>query len=180
MVTQLCRLGLPDDESLSPFLLDAVHMLAIVDPEPSAQFMWNNKAIGICNKSTNPETRAWLASVLNNQGWCFFEAGEYDAALDMFKQALDTRTQRGDAATDIAVARWSVARCLRAMGDYETALQIQLELSADSAAVCEERAHLYRAIGGNDALVRESAAKAIALFKEDEVSPQRLAALRAL
>ncbi|KAJ3112725.1 hypothetical protein HK100_002231 [Physocladia obscura] len=191
--SQLCRLGLMDHDILSPYLVDALHMLAIVDKEDAVSSAnWTAKAIQICEKSQNPKTKNWLGSLLNNHGWDLFSMGDYDAALEAFKKAVDERKKaKPFNKVTLNIAHWAVARCLRAMGDIDAALEIQLSLpEANAVYVCEERAILYSLLSSKAkdqvevdeklGLAKEFALKALSMFKENEVSEERLQVLREL
>ncbi len=112
--------------------VDALHMVAIVAPAEEQDAL-NRRALELAERSDDPRARQWRASLLNNMGWTAFDAGRYDEALAVFEEALDARRPQGKTA-EIQVARWSVARTLRALGRVDEALAIQLELSAEHAA----------------------------------------------
>lgn len=107
--------------------IDALHMLAIVSPR-EVQDALNNKALELADAARDPRARQWRGSLLNNMGWSAFERGDLDVALARFDAALDARLEQGKQ-SEIFVARWCVARCLRAMGRVDQALAIQLELA---------------------------------------------------
>ncbi|HYI22857.1 MAG TPA: tetratricopeptide repeat protein [Candidatus Limnocylindrales bacterium] len=112
--------------------IDALHMVAIVVP-PEEQDALNRRALELAASSDDPRARQWRASLLNNIGWTAFDAGRYDEALSEFEEALDARREHGKTA-DIQVARWCVARTLRALGRVDEALTIQLSLAEEHAA----------------------------------------------
>ncbi|KAI9348717.1 hypothetical protein BDR26DRAFT_931087 [Obelidium mucronatum] len=171
---QISRLGANKD-LLSVYTVDAIHMLGIVDKDQ--KHIWTAKAINIAEKSKDPATKKWLASLLNNQGWNAHEVGEFGEAMDFFERALVERKKNGDAET-VKIAEWSVARCKRSIEDYDGALEIQERLSEDDVYVCEERAILYSLKDDKDSLAREFAEKALAKFKPGEVPDERLQVLR--
>ncbi|KAJ3002979.1 UNVERIFIED_CONTAM: hypothetical protein HDU68_005924 [Siphonaria sp. JEL0065] len=172
--SQISKLGANPD-LLSAYTVDAIHMLGIVDKENKA--IWTNKAIAIAEKSKDPATKKWLASLLNNQGWNAHEVGAYQEALEFFERGLVERKKNGDQQT-IKIAEWCVARCKRSLEDFDGALEIQERLSEEDVYVCEERAILYALKEDKQALAREFAGKALAKFKEGDVSEERLQALR--
>ena len=112
--------------------IDALHMVAIVAP-PDEQDELNRRALDLAAQSDDPRARQWRASLLNNIGWAAFDAGRYGEALAVFEEALDARRLQGKAA-EIQVARWCVARTLRALDRADEALAIQLELAEEHAA----------------------------------------------
>jgi tetratricopeptide (TPR) repeat protein len=112
--------------------VDALHMVAIVAPA-SEQEALNRRALELAAGASDPRARDWRASLLNNVGWAIFERGEYTEALGVFEDALAARIEQGRPA-EIQIARWSVARTLRALGRRDEALAIQQALAAEHAA----------------------------------------------
>jgi hypothetical protein len=68
-------------------------MLGIVG-SPEEQLVWNRRALEFAERSTGPRTRRWRASITHNQGWTFFEAGDYAAALDLLGNTSPVPTRR--------------------------------------------------------------------------------------
>ena len=87
----------------------------------------------MASSATDPRARQWRASLLNNMGWTAFERGDYSDALSLFDDALAARLEQGKVA-EIQIARWSIARTLRAMGRVDEALAIQLALAEEHRA----------------------------------------------
>jgi tetratricopeptide (TPR) repeat protein len=140
---------------LEHLAVDAVHMLAIVAP-PDEQVALNERAIGMAQAAQDPRARQWLASLYNNLGWSRFEAGDHAEALRLFELALVER-QRRDEPRETGIARWTVARTLRAVGRVDEALAAQQQLAADNAAagvddpyVDEELGECLLALGRHD------------------------------
>lgn len=104
-------------------------MVAIVAPA-SEQDELNRRALLMASSATDQRARQWRASLLNNMGWTAFERGDYSDALSLFDDALAARLELGKVA-DIQVARWSIARTLRAMGRTDEALAIQQALAEE-------------------------------------------------
>jgi hypothetical protein len=109
--------------------IDALHMLAIAAPA-DAQDALNERALKLADTARDPRARQWRASLLNNMGWTAFERADFDAALGRFEAALAARREQGQPA-EIQIARWCVARTLRALGRFDEALDIQLALAAE-------------------------------------------------
>jgi tetratricopeptide (TPR) repeat protein len=107
-------------------------MIAIVAP-PAEQEPLNRQALALAAGASDPRARDWRASLLNNLGWALFDRGDLAAALTTFEEALAARIEQ-DKPGDIQVARWCVARTLRALGRFEEALAIQQALAAEHAA----------------------------------------------
>lgn len=114
------------------YAIDAAHMLAIVAP-PEQQDSWNQQALILAEESSDPRAQRWVAALHNNMGWTDFAAGDFAAALDHFQRALVAREAQGNPAS-IHIARWSVAKALRALGRVEEALAIQTQLLAEGNA----------------------------------------------
>jgi hypothetical protein len=125
--------------------VDVAHMLAIVAPA-DAQDALNGKALELAELARDPRARRWRGSLLNNMGWTAFDRGDLDAALGRFKAALAARQEAGTD-SEILIARWCIARTLRAMSRADEALAIQLELAEE-----------HRAAGTSDPYVDEEIA----------------------
>jgi tetratricopeptide (TPR) repeat protein len=132
------------DAKLDGYVVDAVHMLAIVEPEASAQHDWNCRAMALAESSADPTARRWLATLYNNIGWTYYDQKRYDDALDVFRKAIPLREQAGKVGP-LRIAHYCVGKTLRAMGELDDALVIQRRLDAEHHAngtpdgfVCEE------------------------------------------
>jgi tetratricopeptide (TPR) repeat protein len=168
--------------------VDAAHMLGIIETGEEG-LGWNRVALELAEESPDPDAQRWKASLCNNMGWTYFSLDQYEAALDQFEAALRYRQEQGKP-KDIRVARWCVARCLRALGRIEEALAIQRELETEleqagtrDGYVQEEIAECLLALG-RDAEARPSFRRAHDLLSQDlwllESEPDRIARLRQL
>jgi tetratricopeptide (TPR) repeat protein len=88
--------------------LDAAHMVAIAAPDFETRLAWTNRGIELARASSDPEVTSWLGSLFNNVGWDYFDAGDYETALDWFERALVEREQRPDEPKRIEHAREAV------------------------------------------------------------------------
>jgi tetratricopeptide (TPR) repeat protein len=168
--------------------IDALHMIAIVVP-PEEQPAWHDRAIAAAEDAGDPRARQWLASLCNNAGWTRFDLGRPDEALALFERALDERIALGKP-REIGIARWAVARMLRAVGRTDEALAIQSELSRTNAEagiddpyVAEELGECLLALGRPDEArphIAEAAEKLAADEWLGENEPERIARLREL
>ena len=138
---------------LDALAIDAIHMLAFVDTAPADQLKWGLEALAVVQESSQPEAKAWEASIRNNVGYALHQLGRYDEALDQFQQALVLREQ-GTNAGAVRVAHWMIAWTLRALGRTDDAMEIQLRLERECDAanapdryVYEELEILHRAEG---------------------------------
>jgi tetratricopeptide (TPR) repeat protein len=174
------------DEGAEFYAIDALHMLGIVAPA-GERLAWNLKALDAAERASDARARGWRASLLNNLGWTAFEAGDASAALGYWQRALAAREEGGDAART-RIARWTVARGLRAVGRLDEAERIQFALAAeferDGAAdgyVFEELYEIALA-RGDAAAARAWAARAYAELAKDPAlagnEPARLARLK--
>jgi tetratricopeptide (TPR) repeat protein len=112
--------------------IDAAHMLGIVTVgEESVR--WNEEALALAGHSPDPKARRWRGSLYNNLGWTYHDSGRLPEALACFQQALDARREQGQLGPE-RIARWCVARCLRSLGRFHEALEIQEELRAEHEA----------------------------------------------
>jgi tetratricopeptide (TPR) repeat protein len=88
--------------------VDAAHMVAIAAPDFETRLTWSKRGIDLAGSSTDPEVTYWLGSLFNNVGWDYFDAGDYEAALDWFERALVEREKRPDEPNRIEHAREAV------------------------------------------------------------------------
>jgi tetratricopeptide (TPR) repeat protein len=167
------------------YRVDALHMLGIATGGDE-QLDWNLKALDAASASGDERARGWAASLHNNIGWTYFERNNYNAALDHWQKALPLREASGNAVT-IRIARWTVARGLRATGRLDDAKKMQAALATETEAastpdgyVYEELAEIALAQGDKDD-ARRWAGKAHALLKDDpSMEAARLTRLLAL
>ncbi|MGZ3711165.1 MAG: tetratricopeptide repeat protein [Bdellovibrionota bacterium] len=110
--------------------IDAAHMMAIAEKDPSTQMNWNLKAVALAEKSKDDKAQGWLGSLYNNIGWTYHEEGKFTEALGMFEKALGYREKKNDEVR-IRVAKWCVARALRSLKRYDEAMKIQRGLEVE-------------------------------------------------
>jgi tetratricopeptide (TPR) repeat protein len=170
------------------YRVDTLHMLAIAAPL-ERQRAWNLRALAVAEASADPRTRGWRGSLLNNVGWTMHERGDDRAALAYWQDALAFFEGRHDVVRT-RIARWTVARGLRAVGRLDEAEAIQRRLvdefeaaHAPDGYVFEELAEIAAA-RGDPAAAKPWAAKALAVLSQDAdfraQEPARLARLQAL
>ena len=136
--------------------IDALHMMAFVDTEPQAQLDWDLKALAFMETSPQDEAKKWEASLRNNVGYAQHLLGHYDEALAQFRLSLAAHERAGKT-ENVRIAYWMIAWTLRAQGNLQEALQIQLRLEQEWDAegkpdpyVFEELELLYRALGDTE------------------------------
>jgi tetratricopeptide (TPR) repeat protein len=76
------------------YAIDAIHMLAIADPDPAKQIEWNLK--GIAMAQANPDQRGWLWSLYNNIAESYAAAHGYQSALTYILKLIDYQKETGD------------------------------------------------------------------------------------
>ncbi|MEO8187769.1 MAG: tetratricopeptide repeat protein [Burkholderiaceae bacterium] len=141
---------------LDDLAIDAIHMLAFVDPAPADQLKWGLQALAVVKVSTQVAAKRWEPSVRNNVGYALHQLGRYEEALAQFEQAVAIR-ERGTDAEATRTAYWMVAWTLRALNRIDAALAIQLRLEreGDTAGrpvpfVFEELVIIYRGMGDDE------------------------------
>jgi tetratricopeptide (TPR) repeat protein len=150
--------------------VDALHMMSFTTADAAQQLGYDLKAVEYMQSSTDPEARKWEGSLRNNVGWSLNKAGRFEEADKQLRLALAAREREGKPAR-VRVAWWMVAWNLRHMLRIDDALEIQLRLESENAAVgtpdafvFEELALLYEA-KGDSAKAAEYQARRQALQK---------------
>jgi tetratricopeptide (TPR) repeat protein len=153
------------------YQVDALHMLGIATP-PAEQLEWNRRALAAAEASPDLRARNWAGSLTHNIGWSYFDAGDPATALAYWQKALPIREAQGNA-ENIRVAKWTIARGLRATGRLDDAEKIQLTLVADTEKAGEPDGYVYEELAeiavarGDMTAAAPWAAKAWALLKDD-------------
>lgn len=170
------------------YTIDAMHMLGIAAPA-GERLDWNLKALDAAERAADPRAQGWRASLLNNLGWTMFDRGDPAAALGYWQRALAAREASGDAERT-RIARWTVARGLRAVGRLDDAERMQLALAAELERGARADGYVYEELAeiavarGDVAAAATWAAKAYAELSRDAglaaTDPARLARLRKL
>jgi tetratricopeptide (TPR) repeat protein len=91
---------------------DAAHMVAIAVPEKAIE--WTERGLALAE--AEPDAAYWAGPLLNNLGWHYYEAGDYEAALAAFERALDVRERDPTNVEAIGFAREAVETALQALG----------------------------------------------------------------
>jgi tetratricopeptide (TPR) repeat protein len=113
------------------YAIDAIHMLGIAEPDAEKQLALNFKAMQLAEASTDDRARGWLGSLYNNIGWTYYDQQRYDEALEIFKKCV-TFFETANRPDRLRIARYSVGKTLRALGELERALAIQMDLLDDA------------------------------------------------
>jgi tetratricopeptide (TPR) repeat protein len=106
--------------------VDAAHMAALAAPDRDEYDTWTQRGIELAEEHEGASY--WLGPLLNNLGWERYDAGEYEAALDVFHKALEARERDASRPNEIAIAHYAVARALQALGRHQDAVD-ELERS---------------------------------------------------
>lgn len=164
--------GVADAEFLG---VDAAHMLGIA-AEEDLRMEYNLLALEMAESAADPRAQRWLGALYNNIGWTYHDQGQFAPALSLFERGLRWREANRRGPQDdsaIRIARWSVARALRSLGEVDQALAMQQALEAECAQAGEPDGYVYEELG--ECLLalerpREAAlqfARAHALFSAD-------------
>lgn len=157
---------------LDYFEVDAAHMLGIIEPADEA-LKWNEKAVTLSEKSSDPKAKQWLGALYNNVGWTYYDKKDYTSALDYFQR--DERWYAGHNAEEATrIARYSIGKTERAMGQLKDALMIQEAIAAEieqkhldpDGYVFEEIAECHLALGDPEQ-ARPYFARAYELLSKD-------------
>lgn len=118
------HLGMENNEDF--YTIDAAHMLGIAE-KPADALNWNEIAIELIEKTSDERAKNWLGSLLNNTGWTYFDKGDYETAMEYFQKNVVYHTERNHP-TQLRIAKWCVARTLRAQNKIDEALKMQIDL----------------------------------------------------
>ena len=150
---------------LDALAIDAIHMFAFIDADPTDQLTWGQAALAVVLASDQPAAQKWEASVRNNIGYALHQLGRYEEALAEFNQVVCLR-EKGKDAEATRTANWMVAWTLRALNRTDEALNIQLRLEREADAakqpdpyVFEELELLYAGKGNKERAAHYAARK---------------------
>jgi tetratricopeptide (TPR) repeat protein len=153
---------------LDGLAVDAAHMLGIMDP-PDDAIEWNHRALEYAQASADPAARRWVGTLKNNLGWVYHRLHRYDEALELFQELVDHFADAGQPSRE-RIARYSVAKTLRLMGDSARALEVQLDLIRQCEEANEPAGYSYE----------EAGECLLALEREEEARPYFARAYEAL
>jgi len=172
------------------YAIDAAHMLGIAENKMEDQLKWNEKAIELSEKTSDPKAKKWLSSLYNNVGWTYHDNEEYEKALDFFSKNVEWHEEKNN--TDgLLIARWAVARTFRSLNQIDVAIQIHnLLLKEIEEKNLEEDGYIYEELGAcyllkqNEEEARKNFALAYALLSKDNWlqtnEPEKLERLKLL
>lgn len=144
------------------YAIDAGHMIAIV-AETRESIEWNERLIALAEGSDDPSAQRWVGSLYNNLGWAYFDAKDYQAALEAHAKGVTFWEEREDPYR-WRIARWSVAKQLRFLDRCGEALAINRELEREWRDAGEPDGYVYEELG-ECLLARGDAAGAAGEFR---------------
>ncbi len=168
--------------------IDAAHMMGIVTP-PDEQMAWAEKAMAVAEASQENRAKGWLGTLYNNLGWTYFDLGEYEQALEIHQKGWAWRKEKGQP-KPTRIAKWAVARMLRALGRTAEARDLQTQLLQEWEAAGEANGFVHEEMGelllvtGKEEEAKAHFQKAWALLEGmawiQKSEPERYARLRRL
>jgi tetratricopeptide (TPR) repeat protein len=74
---------------------------------------WTERGLELAE--SQPDAAYWAGPLLNNLGWHYFEAGDYEQALEVFERALEMRRRDPRNPQAIMWAEEAVAEARKAL-----------------------------------------------------------------
>ncbi len=132
------------------YAIDAVHMVAIAEPDPKDQVEWNLKGIAMCE--ADPTQKGWLHALLNNIGESYLAIKDYSRAYQSFHRLAQLQKESQGKADKYTVK--DEAKALRLGGDAEKSLELiepilksLLDEGQDDGYIRQEYAEALYAVG---------------------------------
>ncbi len=127
------------------YAVDALHMLAIISA-PEIAVGINEEALLFAENSKEERAKSWLGALYNNLGWSYFDKGEYEKALSIFLRSVKWREEQKHQ-RETFIAKWCVARALRALNRNDDALKIQLALFEEAVTTGQNDGYMHEELG---------------------------------
>lgn len=127
------------------YAIDAAHMMGIVAPKEQ-QLAWELKALRLTETTVDQRAKRWAGSLCNNIGWTYYDQQEFELALTYFYQA-QKHWQTAQRDKNVLIARWCIAKTLRAMQRVEEAVAIQCDLLVEYEQRGENSYYVYEEVG---------------------------------
>ncbi len=171
------------------FAVDAAHMMGIIEPADEA-LKWNEKAVALAERSSDAKAKNWLGALYNNIGWTYYDKKEFAKALGYFQRDEKWYAEH-KRENEARIARYSIGKTKRALGQIKVALEIQEALQkeieekhlAQDGFVFEELGECHLALGHADD-AKQFFGRAYEVLSKDEwftaTEPQRLKRLKEL
>jgi tetratricopeptide (TPR) repeat protein len=117
------------------FAIDAALLLSLISPlkKQTEILQW---ALTEAEKNQNTDAHLWLPYLFVMKAWSLFDNKQFDTALSYFEKALKLPHAPYQKNYTLMI-RWSIARVIRATGDFERAINLQYELKNELEAVNE-------------------------------------------
>lgn len=132
--------------NLDNYAIDAAHMMGIVEKGEDS-LKWNEIGIKLAELSKDEKARNWLGALCNNTGWTYFEMKKYDEAMNLFKKNVKWHEEK-KSKMQLIIAKWCVARTLRATDKAEEALKMQMGLVDELKKMgLEQDGYVFEEIG---------------------------------
>lgn len=160
-----------DAARLERLAADALHMIALAEPQVEERIAWNRRTIAYAQRAGDPRAQGWQAAAQNNIGSDLRDAKRFDESLAAFREALAAYERKGRA-DEVRIARRQIANVLRLKGQREQALAMQLALERDAAAAGDPDPYVYDELvllhhaSGNAKLASDAEARAASLRKK--------------
>ena len=90
---------------------DAAHMVAISASEKTVE--WTERGLELAG--SQPDAAYWAGPLLNNLGWHYYDAGDYERALEVFERALEVRKRDPENPQAIVWAQEAIDETRKAM-----------------------------------------------------------------
>lgn len=150
--------------------VDALHMVAIAQPDPKDQIEWNLK--GIAMAEPNEKLHGWLWALYNNIGESYLKLHDYSNAYQYFHKLAEYQTKRVGK-VDMYTEK-DEAKCLRLLGKPADALALMqpyyskfAEARTPDGYISCEYAEDLEALGRHDE-AKPIFSEALALLEKDE------------
>jgi len=113
--------------SASFYVVDALHMLAIVSASHDEKLQWNEQALQFAEADPSERSRRWLGTLWNNKGQWLFECQLYAESLAAYERTLEHRLAE-NYLPNIRFAQWTLARGYRLLNRFQEAIDVQQTL----------------------------------------------------
>lgn len=150
------------------YAVDALHMIAIAERDPSVQLEWNLKAIGYAERTNE---HGWLFALYNNIGESYLALQQYEQAYEYFSRLASLQKERKGAEDHYTVK--DKAKAARLAGRAEESLDLMLRVldkllseKTDDGYIRQEYAEALYALGDTNG-AKPHFAKAYELLSND-------------
>jgi len=146
LFVQASELAIAEKENR--YAIDAIHMIAIAEPDPQKQVEWNLKGIAMAQAA--PEHRGWLFSLYNNIAESYALLKDYQSALSYINKLIDFQRERGEADPYTLKDKARFHRLLGHPDESLAIIQKVAETKPNDGWIEEELAESLEALGRTD------------------------------